>query len=182
MNMKKIYTFFIKTLLCIILFLVVAILCKRNVQFQKQVQDKVYGECLSFSYFKDFYNRYLGGIFPIENISNNQTAQVFYEDLVYDKVTSYNEGVALTVKNYYLVPVIRSGIVVYIGEKENYGNVVIIEGDDGIDVWYGNMCNVNVKLYDSLTVGSYLGEVCNDTLYLVFSNGNQFLNYKEYLE
>lgn len=179
--MKRISIFFTKTLLCIILFLVMAILCKMDSQWQNLIQDKLYGESFSFSYFKNFYNRYLGGIFPIENISNHQVAQVFHEELLYDGIVSYEDGAALTVTDHYLVPVMREGIVVYIGEKEKYGTVVIIEDNAGVDIWYGNMCNVNVKLYDSLKGGTYLGEVCNDTLYLVFSNENRYLNYEEYL-
>ena len=88
----------------------------------------------------------------------------------------------MSVLEHYLVPVIEEGIVVYVGEKEKYGNVVIVERNDGINVWYGNVCNVNVRLYDSLEKGTYLGETCTDTLYLVFSDGNQYLNYEEYLK
>lgn len=180
--MKKIYVFFTKTLLCIILFLVIGIMCKADNEWKNLVYDKVYEDNISFSYFKNFYNKYLGGIFPIENITNNQVMQVFNEKLVYDDMLSYEEGVALNVLDHYLVPVVEEGIVVYIGEKEKYGNVVIVERNDGINVWYGNVCNVNVRLYDSLASGTYLGETCTDTLYLVFSAGNQYLNYEEYLK
>lgn len=178
---KRVYIFFIKTLICIILFLVSAILSKRDEGWKNLIYNRVYEDNISFSYFKDFYNRYLGGIFPIENISNSQAVQVFNDELLYDNVVSYEEGIEVAVIDYYLVPVIEEGIVVYIGEKKKYGNVVIVEGNDGVDIWYGNMCNVNVKLYDSVENGVYLGEVCNDKLYLVFSDGNRYLNYEEYL-
>ncbi len=42
----------------------------------------------------------------------------------------------------------ESGIVVYIGEKENYKQTVIVQQMNGVDVWYGNIKQANVKLYD----------------------------------
>ena len=141
---KRVYIYFIKTLICIILFLVSAILSKRDEGWKNLIYNRVYEDNISFSYFKDFYNRYLGGIFPIENISNSQAVQVFNDELLYDNVVSYEEGIEVAVIDYYLVPVIEEGIVVYIGEKKKYGNVVIVEGNDGVDIWYGNVNNINV--------------------------------------
>lgn len=178
---KRLSVFFTKTLLCVILFLVMAILCKRDSGCSKFIYKTIYTDSISFSYFRHFYENYLGGVFPIENISNSQVTQVFHEELLYNVAGFYEDGVAVEVAEHYLVPIIKDGIVVYIGEKEKYGKVVIVEGNDGVDIWYGNMCNININLYDSLSIGSYLGEVCNNTLYLVFSNGNEYLDYKKYL-
>ena len=45
----------------------------------------------------------------------------------------------LTVTENYMVPCLKSGIVVYIGEKEEYGNTLVLEQEDGIDVFYSNI-------------------------------------------
>jgi len=82
----------------------------------------------------------------------------------------------------YLVPVIESGLVVFIGEKENYGNVIIIQGMDGVDIWYGNMSTTSVKLYDYIESGDLLGETLTNNLYLVYSKDGNYLDYEEYLE
>lgn len=179
--MKKIYFFCIKTFLCIILFLIVAIMCKKSQKWNIFIQNEVYGNHISFSSFQNFYNRYLGGIFPLEDISTKNIEQVFNEKLTYEEVITYGEGASLKVSENYLVPVMDNGIVVYKGEKEGYGNVLIIENVDGIDVWYGNMCNFTVNLYDIVKSGDYLGEVCDTTLYLVFTRGNEYLDYSVYL-
>lgn len=179
--MKKIYIFGIKTFLCIILFLIIAILCKSNIQLKNNIEELIYNRNISFSYFKKFYNSYLGGIFPFENIFDSQIFQVFNEELIYNNLSSYKDGVVLEVSSNYLVSTIKEGIVVYIGEKDGYGNVVIVEGNDGVYVWYGNLCNINVNLYDSVGKGFLVGEVCDNSLYLVFSDGNEYLSYNEYL-
>lgn len=71
-------------------------------------------------------------------------------------------------------------MVVFIGDKEYYGNTIIIESLDGIYYWYGNISNTSVKLYDYIEKGSFIGEASND-LYLVFSKDNKYLNYEEYI-
>lgn len=179
--MEKVYNFLIKTLLCVILFLSVAIMCKKNQEWYLMVQEKVYNDNISFSSFKNFYNRYLGGVFPLEDVVFSQTEKVFHEDLIYDEITNYEDGVVLGVSMNYLVPALEDGIVVYVGEKEKYGMVLIVENADGVNVWYGNMCNYSLKLYDTVKKGSYLGEVCDNQLYLVFTKDNKYLDYKDYL-
>ena len=118
---------------------------------------------------------------PLENITNSKVKKVFNEKLNYTKISPYQEGANLEVTKNYLVPNQESGVVVYVGEKENYGNTIIIEDLNNINTWYGNICNTPIKLYDYIEKGSYIGETCNEHLYLVYSKDNQFLNYEEYL-
>ena len=73
-------------------------------------------------------------------------------------------------------------MVIFVGEKENYGNVVIIEGIDGIDIWYGNMETTTVKLYDYIEKNTYLGTTKENILYLIYQKDGKFLNYEEYLK
>lgn len=180
--MKVVYRFLMKLFLCIILFLVLGILCKMDVQYKEYINNKLYQESISFSSFRNFYNQYLGGVFPIENFSKMRTNYVFNEKLNYQQIKDYEEGAMLSVSKNYLVPNMEEGIVVYVGEKEKYGNVIIVENRDGIDIWYGNLCNSLVKLYDTVEAGAYLGEACEDVIYLVYTKGNNYLDYQEYLK
>ena len=68
----------------------------------------------------------------------------------------------------------------FIGEKEGYGNTVIIQGIDGVDIWYANIENVGVKLYDYTLNGTVLGETIDDKLYLVIKKDNDFIKYEDY--
>jgi stage IV sporulation protein FA len=80
-----------------------------------------------------------------------------------------------------MVPVLEDGIVVFMGEKEGYGNTVIVEQVNGVDVYYSNINSNNIKLYDYVEKGKLLGEVKDTKLYLVFQKDGKFLNYKKYL-
>ena len=64
---------------------------------------------------------------------------------------------------------------------EKYGNVVIIEGIDGVDIWYGNLQNINVKLYDYVNESDFLGE-CNKNLYIVLEKNKEYLDFNEYIK
>lgn len=164
--------FGVKLLITITLFLIGAILVKKDDKYKDYIYENIFNKNLSFTELKKTYNKYLGGIFPIEKIVTN-TEPVFKENLAYKDKSKYLDGVKLTVDNNYLVPVLESGLVVYIGEKEGYGNTIIIEGMDGIDLWYGNILTTSIKLYDYVEKGSLLGEVKDTNLYLVYYKRKQ---------
>ena len=171
-----------KYLICIVIFLLLGIISKQNIEYKEKIHQKLYEETISFTSFENLYNKYLGGIFPIENINNQiNTEQVFDEKLNYTNIEKYEEGIKLLVNNNYLVPNQEKGIVVFIGEKEKYGNVVIIETETNINIWYGNICNPNVKIYDHLNKSDIIGETCTEDLYIVYKKGNQILDYNEHL-
>jgi len=164
----------------IVLFLIVAIFCKSNITIKEIIYDKVYNTNFSFTKVKNFYDKYLGGILPLDKIAKN-IEPVFSEKLTYSSKSLYYDGVKLEVTTNYLVPSLKSGLVVYVGEKENYGNCIIIQGVDGIDIWYGNMNTTVVNLYDYVDEGTLLGEVNDNFLYLVYYSDGKYLNYEEYI-
>ena len=162
-----------------ILFLSLAIVCKESDVVKEKVVNYLYSEDISFTKFKKLYNKYLGGILPIKN--DIDTEKVFNESLKYTDCSIYLDGVKLEVSSNYLVPALREGMVVFVGDKEGYGSVIIIEDLDGVYNWYGNISSTSLKLYDYVERGSLVGEV-SDNLYLVFSKGDTFLNYEEYIK
>ena len=177
---NRLLSFTNKLLVLIVLFLINLIAMKSNSEYKEFIYDKIYNNNFSFAKVKNFYNKYLGGVETLDGLVNN-TKSVFNETLTYTNKSIYYDGVKLEVTDNYLVPIINDGVVVFIGEKENYGNVIIIQGLDGIDIWYGNMANTSVKLYDYVEKGNLLGEVDGNYLYLVYSSDDKILNYEEYL-
>ena len=179
--MNKIKSFALRSLMVASLFLILATVCKYNNDYRDIIYNKIYLDNFSFTQFKQFYSKYLGGVSFFDKYVLD-TKPVFSENLIYYDKSKYYDGVKLKVDKQYLIPSIESGIVVFTGEKENYGNVIIIQGMDGIDIWYGNTCNIAVNLYDYVEEGSFIGECKDEFLYLVYSKGGNFLNYEEYLD
>ena len=151
---------------------------KSNSNFKTIFYKKIYDTNISFNYFNNVFNKYIGNFDFFSNI--NSTELVFNEELIYIIKEKYEDGVKIEINNS-LVPINESGIVVYIGEKEKYGNTVIKQIIDVIDEWYGNINNVNVKLYDYVEKGSILGEG-NKYLYLLYKKDGNILNYEKYIK
>ena len=177
---NKIYSFFNKLLVCFIIGITCLILMKSNSKFKNYIEKNVFKDNISFAYINNLYNKYLGNVLP--SYKTEDTTPVFSEKLAYKNYNKYYDGYKLEVNNNYLVPIIESGIVVYSGEMENYGNVIIIEGIDGVDIWYGNIKNINVKLYDYVKKGDYLGEVNSNYLYLVFEKNKEYISFEKYIK
>lgn len=168
-----------RCLVLVVIFLSLAIMIKKDVKFHDKFVSNVYEKNFSFSKINKLYNKYFGKILPIEV---SEVKPVFNETLDYIDSSIYHDGVKLTVLDNYLVPVIESGMVIFIGQKENYGNVIIINTENDLNIWYGDIDEPSVKLYDYVEKGSYLGNTKSNNLFLVFSKDNNFLDYNEYLE
>lgn len=177
---KKVYLFATKVLICLIIFISLLIVIKIKPELKDKIYEVVYENNFSFSYVNNMYKKYFGNILPFENIAPTEE-KVFDEKLEYEESSLYKDGVLLNVNTNYLVPVIESGIVVFIGDKENYGKTIIIQQINGIDVWYGNVSIGDIKMYDYVEKGSLLGEVLDNKLYLVFQKEGKFIDYKDYI-
>jgi len=178
---KYLRSLILRSMAVIVIFLIMAIISKSSPTYKDTIVSNIYEKNISFTKIKNIYTKYLGGIVPLEKV-NPTEMPVFNETLEYTNESIYHDGVKLEVTANYLVPIIEEGMIVYVGEKENYGNVVIIEGIDGIDIWYGNMENTTVKLYDYVEKGTYLGQTKENFLYLAYQKDGKFLDYKEYLK
>lgn len=177
---REVKVFFSKILLTILVFLLGMILVKYDSKYKNYIIKNVYENSFKFTKVKNLYEKYFGNILSVDKIVKEEQA-VFSEKLSYKKENTYKDGVALTVSDNYMVPVLESGIVIFIGEKKDYGSTVIVEQIDGVDVYYSNINASNIKLYDYVEKGKLLGEVKSNKLYLVFQKDGKFVNYKSYL-
>lgn len=178
---KVVYNFITKVLLCLIIFISLLITVKVKPVLKDEIYKYVYENHFSFAKVNEIYRKYFGSVLPFDNIAPTAEEEVFNEKLAYKESSLYKDGVKLDVNTNYLVPAMESGIVVFIGEKENYNNTVIIQQINGIDVWYGNVNVGDLKLYDYIQKGDLVGETNEKELYLVFQKEGEFLNYKDYL-
>ena len=178
---KYINNLITRTLLAVIIFSSLIIIMNISDDVKSFINNNVLKDNISFTKISNVYNKYFGKVLPI-NESGLEAKTVFNEKLVYNDLKNYKDGYELIVNNNYIVPIIKSGIVVFIGEKEDYGYTVIIQGNDETDYWYGNLNNINVSLYDVVNSGSMLGDVKDNKLYLVFQHNNEYLSYDEVME
>ncbi len=174
----RIIKFINKTLMAIFLGLVLLIIMEYSPKFKNYMQNEVLNKNISFGLIGKLYDKYFGDVLPT---TNEKIMPVFNEKLIYKNKESYQDGYKLTVSKNYLVPIIESGVVVFIGEKEGLGNVITIEGESGSTITYGNIKNTDVKLYEFVNKGKYLGEVNDETLYIILLKDGEYLDIETYL-
>lgn len=177
---KKVKLFLNQTLITIIITLMILIGIKQQPSLKEYIKKKVYEENIDFMKIKEEYNTLFGDFIPTEKFVK-ETKPVFQEKLNYKSLKKDNNGVRLSVIENYLVPSIKEGIVIFIGEKEEYGKYLVLEQTDGVDVIYGNLKNINVNLYDYIDQGKLLGETNSNELYLEFQKEGKPVEYKKYI-
>lgn len=169
---------FSKFLVCIVLLLGVLITLKASPSLRENLYKYVFENHFSFASVNSAYEKLFGSSLPLTG--TDRAATVSSAKIEYDDSKSYKDGVELSVSENYVVPVIKSGIVVFAGEKDGYGNTVVIQQGDGVEVWYGNLNEIKVSMYDYLKAGDILGEV-SGKMYLVFTKDGKAIDYKKYI-
>lgn len=175
------YKFFIKLMVVILLTVSTLIVLKKYPNLKEKFYTNVYENNISFASINHMYQNVFGSPIPFSDYFESKTKPVFDEKLSFYKSEDYQDGVKLVVDNNYLVPSLESGMVIFIGDKDNYPNTVIIEQVNGIDVWYSNIENINVNLYDYIDKGTLIGSTIGDSLCLVYKKNGEILDYHEYI-
>ncbi len=168
-----------KCLSAVLIGLIALIVMEYSPKFKTFMKEEVLSKNISFGFLGKLYNKYFGEILPESN--TDSVVKVFNEKLSFQKIEKYLDGVNLTVDKNYLVPAINSGVVVFIGDKDNIGKVIVIEQVDKATITYGNILNTSLKLYDYVEKGSFIGEVNDTNLYLSVLKDNEYLNVETYI-
>lgn len=167
-----------KLLLSIIFLLVSIILINKNNNVKEFYQKNIYTNSWSFTKFNSLYNKYFGSL--VKDYQVPDTSSVFNETLSYSHIEDYLNGSILSVSSNYLVPVIESGIIVYLGDKDALKNTCIVQGVDGVDIWYSNIDISKLTLMDYVNKGEFLSTTLSDKLYLTLERGNEYIKYEDY--
>ena len=164
-----------KLLLSIIFLLVSIILINKSTRVKEFYLDN---NSWCFTKFNSLYNKYFGSL--VKDYQVPDTSSVFNETLSYSHIEDYLNGSILSVSNNYLVPVIESGIIVYLGDKDSLRNTCIVQGVDGVDIWYSNIDISKLTLMDYVNKGEFLSTTLSDKLYLTLERGNEYIKYEDY--
>ena len=155
---KEIKKIIRKTLYTIIVFLIGMIVTKENPSYKEMINNTIYKDNTNYIKIKKAYNKFFAN-------KKEKAKSVFTEQLDYKEKEEIKDGVKLKVSNNYLVPVLESGIIIYLEDDK-----VIVSQVNGINVEYKNITINNYKLYDYIEKGKPLGETKKDVLYLNVQN------------
>lgn len=169
-----------RILISIILVIGICIIVKINSDNSMLVNEYFFKESLRFTQINNWYQKNFGKLLP----NSGEVSELVFgsNDLNTASYEEYLNGVKFNLAKNSPVTLLNGGIVVFIGEEEGYDNTIIIQGNDGIDYWYGGITNVNVNLYDYLEKDTLIGETKENYLYLVLQKGKEYLKYDEYIQ
>ncbi len=179
-KVSKMSRFFSKFLVLIIITLSCLIVLKSNANLRGKIYRIVFESNIKFPKINELYEKYFGSSLPLTG-DNNNLSMVSSEKINYSKKEAFKDGVKLTVNENYAIPLLKGGIVVFTGEKEGYGNTVIVQDADDVEVWYSNLKEIKVSMYDYLKKGDIIGESNGNNFTLVFTRNGEVLDYKEYI-
>jgi stage IV sporulation protein FA len=184
----------------ICLFLIAGILFKNT---SPQMTDarafvsKSFEQEFQFATVASWYEEQFGrplALLPIQNdneqvINNNDQSRsskpvyaVPANGQVIETFAANGQGMTIKTDRGSIVESIDDGFVIFAGVKDGIGKTVVIQHADGSEVWYGNLKNIDVKLYDFVEGRAKIGEV-NETedgeagkLYLAVKKGDSFID------
>ena len=165
-----------RTLLTVILVFGVLIMVNFDKDLKSKIEKYLFTTNHSFSSINSIYNKYFADL----TSKTKDSVAVFNEKEKTEEkesVTKYKDGVRKKVDKGENIKLLNSGIVVFVGEKEGYGNTIIVQQSNGTDAWYGHMNKVNVKLYDYVEKDKSLG-TADDYIYLVFQKDGKYIDYE----
>ncbi len=174
---KYISNLFSRTLLSVILVLLCAIYINLDDKNLINFNNKFFNETLAFTKINNLYAKYFGNIIP-EKI--NKTVPVFENGKNYTNIENIDHSYKLQL-NSNIFNFLESGVVVFIGDKENLGKTIIVQGIDGVDIWYSNLENVNLTMYDYVEKESIVGEFKENSAILTFMENGEYKSYENYL-
>lgn len=171
-NISKVVT---KILGCLIFLFASLIFTSINDENLVLYKKYVFEDNFEFMNFRKFYEN----ISSSNNTKEENTQMVFGSTLEYTNITPYQNGQNLEIASDVPINTLTGGIVVFSGVKEGFNNTIIIQGSDGFDIWYGNLENVNVKIYDYIDAGTIIASASNN-LYLLITKDSKYFTYEEY--
>lgn len=169
-----------KFLLSIIFLMVSIILIKSNSNIKTFYQEDILTKQINFTKFNDFYTKYFGNILPDYTVPSIPTQMASNTEFDYNNGTPYLNGTKLETTENYPVPIITSGIIVFLGEKDSLGPTCIVQGVDGIDIWYSHIDTSSLNLYDYVTEGKILAPTESNYFYLTIDSNGNYLTYDTY--
>lgn len=175
-SFKWIKGFIAKVLISAFLVISVLAICNLSDNTKELIKEELFQTNFNFSKINKLYS----ALFKKVNIEDSQVVSLD-NGINYSSHEKYKDGVSLKTKSGEAVSFIDSGIVVFIGQKEGYGNTLIVQQSDGVDVWYGNIENISVNIYDYVNKNTNFATL-KDDLYLVFQKNGEFLDYQEYIK
>ncbi|MGD6774354.1 peptidoglycan DD-metalloendopeptidase family protein [Sutcliffiella horikoshii] len=185
--------FLFKILASAILVLVVAIMFQNPTstfekprQFVSETMEQSFQFAAFTSWYEDKFGKSLA-LLPLPK--NTEQPNVNADDYVipasgrvFESFEANGQGVLVETMAHSNVEAMNGGFVSFVGNREDTGKTVIIQHPDDSYTWYGQLGEVEVKLFDFIETGDVLGKttVLEDgskgMFYFAIQKDNEFID------
>lgn len=176
---SNIQRFIKKLLILLIIIFSLLIINKTNPRIIERLKEELFNKSLNFIKINKISKKLIGE--NILDVSQNRYLKVTDSDiLLTDNKENYHNGYKYDVSNNLPIGTIQSGVIIYKGNKEYFGSTIIIETTDGYNIWYGNIKDLNVSLYDYVEKGSLIGSADGKYIYVLIEKNGKYYSYEDY--
>ncbi|CAG9619493.1 M23 family metallopeptidase [Sutcliffiella rhizosphaerae] len=185
--------FLFKILASAILLLVVAIMFQKPAggtwEKPRQFVLNTMEESFQFTAFSNWYEGKFGKSLALLPLPPNNKKPLADEELVipasgkvFESFEANGQGVMVETVAYSKVEAMKSGRVTFVGKKPDIGKTVIVQHADATYSWYGQLENVDVKLYDFIETGDVIGQTTiledgsKGMFYFAIQKDNEFID------
>lgn len=146
--------------------LVMAIVYRTSAPWTDEAKDLiggVYEQEFQFASVVNWFDETIGQPFAFlpENIDKEKGEDFSMpaSGTIMESFEKNGQGVMVKTAAAASVGTVKEGVVIYAGEKEDYGKTVIIQHADKSESWYGSLESIDVSLYEQVKKGAKLGRV-----------------------
>ena len=171
---KPNYNWLSKLLLSIIILLISLIVCNFDADLRDSFSKNVLEENINFGTFNKYYKKFM---------SKEDSETVEVGKISGSEEREYIDG-SYKIKYGVDAPVyvLASGIIVFNGTKDDLSNTVIVQGNDGIDIWYSGVSLNEYSLYDYVSEGDVLGGSILEYGFVSIVKDGEKITYEEYFK
>ncbi|KAB7667327.1 M23 family metallopeptidase [Bacillus sp. B1-b2] len=186
--------FMLKILGAAVLYLAVAILMNHPSEKLVKVESTIrqaMSEEFNFMVVADWYENTFGkplAFLPEQEKTADESDQLQQYALsatgkVLEEFNQNRQRIAIETGTDTTVQAFNEGQITFIGNKEGFGKTVVIQHSDNSESWYGNLEEVDVKLYELIEKGTKVGSAANydsdgtlGLFYFAIKENNDFID------
>lgn len=179
-NLKKIIDRMINhTLISVVLIMLLLLINRFSNSFLGNFKNMLFNRSFNFVKINSLSRKFLGKEF-IYSQKKASSVGAMNEELISGVSHKYYDGEKYIVSSNLPIGTIESGVVIFVGDKQHFNNTVIIQGTDNYNIWYGNLRDVNVNLYEYVEKNSLIGMADGNEVYMLIEKDNNYYSYEDY--
>lgn len=189
---KEVWIF--KLLASVCLVLIIAIMFRNQTPALDQAREfvtKSMEEDFQFAAVSEWYENTFGkqlALLPSTDSSKEMesTKEIHYalpaSGKILEEFGENGQRITIEIGKDAAVEAMNGGFVRFIGQREGFGNTVVIQHADKSESWYGNLSKIDVSLYEYVEKGTQVGKAtaaengANGSFYFAIKEGEKFVD------